>query len=192
MKKGELPWITATLFIDSSCPLFCRRSTGSCISTAIWFRPQRSRRAVSERRSTGTMWAWHPTCSPGEIIPHESYFKDRLGVDGEYFNAGVAIYDLAGMRRDGIEQLLLDYLVANGPLGSTTGTFLNAALRGKIRKLDQTWNMTQRCWSSTPERVSAQGNETHCRLPRRPLDCPFCGRLEALESLRRSLPNSLR
>lgn len=90
------------------------------------------------------------------VIPHDPYFRDRLGIDGEYFNAGVALFNLARMRRDGIEKMLLDYLAAHGPFKFIDQDLMNAALRGKIHRLDQTWNMTQGCWNFDPTAIPPQ------------------------------------
>ncbi len=82
------------------------------------------------------------------LMPYDSYFRDRLGVaDGDYFNAGVAVYDLTRMRREGVEKKLLDFLAARGPFRYNDQDLLNVVLKGGIYSLDQTWNMTQGCWN---------------------------------------------
>jgi len=80
----------------------------------------------------------------------KGYFSGKLGVEDDYFNAGVTLYDLARMRNDGIQEKLLSFLVEQGPFRFVDQDVVNSVLRGRITKLDQTWNMTQGCWHFDP------------------------------------------
>ena len=147
VQKGSLPWCTAASFYRLLLPsllpevdrvlyldgdIIVRKDLAALFQTAL------------DGNYVGMA---SDVFARANLIPHDSYFRDHLGVDGEYFNAGVTLFDLAGMRRDGIEKVLLDYLVAHGPFKFIDQDLLNAALRGKIRRLDQTWNMMQSCWN---------------------------------------------
>jgi len=147
VRKGALPWATAASFhrllLPSLLPevdrvLYLDGDTIVRKDLAPLFRTELDGNYVGMASDV---------YARANLIPHEPYFRAHLGVGEEYFNAGVTLFDLAGMRRDGIEKALLDYLAAHGPFKFIDQDLLNAALKGKIRRLDQTWNMTQGCWN---------------------------------------------